>query len=315
MYNSKYRFGKNLSENIMNKLCYLLNLENEDLLFEKITQSFKEKITKWDYFVNWDKVFGNIEPIEKELNLLNFLIGKEDIENEAFNLIKEYPQVIKAFPTLIAVREKSIDILIDTKNFIYKKYSFSKGKLKDEECKELAYFLVNSGIGEILKEKKVKNLVDYATGVEVGLDSNGRKNRGGTLMENLVEEFVADTCQNLGLQYMAQATSKKIKEQWNIDVVVDKSSRQLDFAINKNGKLYFIECNFYGGGGSKLKSTATEYIEMNRYWNKQNIEFIWITDGAGWKSTLKPLREYFDKADYLLNLEMLKEGLLYQIIN
>lgn len=299
----------------MNKLCKLLNLKNEDELFDKITQSFKEKITKWDYFVNWQKVFENITPIEKELNLLNVLIGKENIEKEAYILIKEYPQVIKAFPILIAIREKSIDILIDTKNFIYKNYSFSKGKLTDEECKELAHFVVNSGIGDILKDKKVKNLVDYATGVEVGLDSNGRKNRGGTLMESLVEEFVSDACQNLGLKYMAQANAKKIKAEWNIDITVDKSSRNLDFAINNKGKLFFIECNFYGGGGSKLKSTATEYIEMNRYWNKQNIEFIWVTDGAGWKSTLKPLREYFDKADYLLNLEMLKDDVLNKILN
>lgn len=298
----------------MNKLCNLLNLKSEDELFDKIKHSFKEKITKWDYFVNWLKVFSNIKPIEKELNLLNFLIGKEDIEKEAFDLIKQYPEVVKAFPTLIAIREKSVDILIDTKKFIYKNYSFTRKKLTDEECKELAYFVVNSGIGEILRDKKVKNLVDYATGIEVGLDSNGRKNRGGTLMESLVEEFVADTCQNLGLQYLAQATSKKIKQHWGLDVIVDKSSRQLDFAINKNGKLFFIECNFYGGGGSKLKSTATEYIEMNRYWNKQGIEFIWITDGAGWKSTLKPLREYFDKADYLLNLEMLKNNILTEIL-
>ena len=133
-------------------------------------------------------------------------------------------------------------------------------------------------------------------------------------MESLVEVFVADACSSLNLEYMPQATAKKIKAQWNIDVAVDKSSRQIDFAINNNGKLFFIECNFYGGGGSKLKSTATEYIEMNRYWNNQGIEFIWITDGAGWKSTLKPLREYFDKADYLLNLEMLKESLLHSIL-
>lgn len=296
----------------MNKLCYLLDLENEDELFFKITSSFKEKITKWDYFVNWDKVFRNIKPIEKELNLLNFLIGKEDIESEAFNLIKEYPQVIKAFPTLIAIRDKSIDILIDTKRFIYKNYSFTNGVLTDDECRDLAFFLLKSGIGNLLKNKKIKNLVDYATGVEVGLDSNGRKNRGGTLMEALVEEFVSETCENLGLQYLPQATSKSIKSVWGLDVLVDKSSRQLDFAINKNGQLFFIECNFYGGGGSK--STATEYIEMNRYWNAQGIEFIWITDGAGWKTTLKPLREYFDKADYLLNLEMLKEQILSKII-
>lgn len=299
----------------MNKLCNLLKLKTEDLLFDKITQSFKEKITKWDYFVNWDKVFSNIEPIEKELNLLNFLIGKEDLEKAAYNLVKQYPQVVKAFPTLIAVRENSIDILIDTKNFIYETYSFGKDKLTDNDCKALANFVVNSGIGAILKDKKVKNLVDYATGVEVGLDSNGRKNRGGKLMESLVEEFVSETCQNLGIQYISQATVKKIKEQWGLDILVDKSSRQLDFAINKNGKLFFIECNFYGGGGSKLKSTATEYVEMNRYWNKQGIEFIWITDGAGWKSTLKPLREYFDKSDYLLNLEMLKEGVMKQLLN
>ena len=298
----------------MNKLTKLLKLKSDDELFEKITTSFKEKITKWDYFVNWPKVFANIEPIEKELNLLNFLVGKEDIEEEAYKLIKEYPQVIKAFPILIGIREKSVDILNDTKNFLYTNYAFHKAELTDKECRELAFFVVSSGIGDILKDKKVKNLVDYATGVEVGLDSNGRKNRGGTLMETLVEEFVAETCQKLGLKYMRQATASKIKSEWGISVVVDKSSRQLDFAINKKGKLFFIECNFYGGGGSKLKSTANEYTGMNTYWNKQGIEFIWITDGAGWGTALRSLREYFDKADYLLNLEMLKEQILNKII-
>jgi type II restriction enzyme len=299
----------------MNKLCNLLNLQNEDLLFEKITQSFKEKITRWDYFVNWDKVIINVRMFEKELNILNYLIGKNNLEKEAFDLFKKYPESIKAIPTLLAVRESVVDVLIDNKNFKYKNIDFFQHSYTDNELKGVVEFLINTGIGKLIEERQIKNLVDYATGVEVGLDSNGRKNRGGTLMENLVEEFVSDTCQNLGFSYIAQATSKKIKEQWNIDVIVDKSSRQLDFAINKNGKLFFIECNFYGGGGSKLKSTATEYIEMNRYWNKQGIEFIWITDGAGWKSTLKPLREYFDKADYLLNLEMLKELMLNKILN
>jgi type II restriction enzyme len=298
----------------MNKLSKLLKLKSDDELFDKITHSFKEKITQWDYFVNWPKVHVNISKIEKELNILNFLIGKDNIELEAYKLIKEYPKVIKAFPTLIAVRENSIDILNDTKNFIYKNYSFNKKTLTDEECKDLASFVVHSGIGDILKDKKVKNLVDYATGVEVGLDSNGRKNRGGTLMESLIEEFVSDTCEKLGYKYLTQANAKKIFDTWGVHVKVDKSSRIIDFVINKNGHLYMIECNFYGGGGSKLKSTATEYVEMYQYWTKQGFDFIWITDGAGWKSTLKPLREYFDKADYLLNLEMLKDSILLKII-
>ncbi len=297
----------------MKKLCQLLD-KTEDEFFSELSSSFKKKINQWSYFVNWIKVLQNIEPIEKELNLLNYLIGKKDLHKETVDLLLKYPDAIKAIPLLLAIRDKSLEVLIDTRNFIYREFDFSKRKYSKEEIEAFADFILKSGLGELLKGKKIKNLVDYATGVEVGLDSNGRKNRGGSLMESLVEEFIKDTCQELNIEYLAQATAKKIMEKWNIDVKVDKSSRIIDFAINKNGKLYFIEVNFYGGGGSKLKSTATEYIRMNEYWNKQGIEFIWITDGAGWKSTLKPLREYFDKANYLLNLEMLRNGVLKRIL-
>ena len=299
----------------MNKLCQLLKLESEDVLFKHITSTFKDKgILLWDYFVNWEKVQRNIKPIEKELNLLNVLIGKENVEKEVYNLIKEYPQVIKAFPFLIAFRDTKVSMLTDVTNFLYKEYDFKSRILTDDDCRDLATFFMKSGLGELVKNKQIKNLVDYVTGVEVGLDSNGRKNRGGTMMENIVETFVKSACDELGLEYMSQANAKKIKAKWNINIQVDKSSRNLDFAVNKNGKLYFIECNFYGGGGSKLKSTATEYVSMNAYWNAQNITFIWVTDGAGWKSTHKPLREFFDKSDYLLNLEMLKNEAIIRII-
>lgn len=236
------------------------------------------------------------------------------MQAETIALLTEYPTTIKAIPFLLAIRENSLEILIDTKNYIYKNFDFRKNSYQKDEIENLAEFVLKSGLGDLLQDKKIKNLVDYVTGVEVGLDSNGRKNRGGILMEKLVEEFVKDTAQELNLEYMEQATAEKIKSQWNIDIKVDKSSRRIDFAINKNNKLYFIEVNFYGGGGSKLKSTATEYIKMNEYWNNQNITFIWVTDGKGWESTLRPLREYFDKADYLLNLEMLRDGVLKKII-
>ncbi len=297
----------------MKKLCQLLN-KTEDELFSELSSTFKTKIIQWNYFVNWKKVLQNIELVEKELNLLNYLIGKNDLYKATVDLLSKYPDTIKAIPLLLAIREKSLEVLIDTRNFIYRKFDFSKKKYSKEEIEAFAEFILKSGLGELLKDKKIKNLVDYATGVEVGLDSNGRKNRGGSLMESLVEEFIRDACQELNVEYVAQATAKKIKEKWNIEVKVDKSSRIIDFAINKQGKLYFVEVNFYGGGGSKLKSTATEYIRMNEYWNKQGIEFIWVTDGAGWNSTLKPLREYFDKADYLLNLEMLRKGILKRIL-
>ena len=298
----------------MNKLCKLLELESDDELFGMITQSFKTKITKWSYFVNWIKVIENIQPIEIELNMLNILIGKDDIHEETYQLIKKYPNVIKAIPILLAIREKSVEVLINSKDFIYRNFTFHERDLTDNECKELAEFIINSGIGKLIADKRIKNLVDYALGVEVGLDSNGRKNRIGTLMEELVEDFIKQTCQNLNLEYISQATQAKIKQKWKIEIEIEESSRKIDFAINKNGQLYFIETNFYGGGGSKLKSTAMEYVEMKNFWNNQGIEFIWITDGAGWKSTLKPLRDYFDKADYLLNLNALKNNVLSMIL-
>ena len=287
---------------------------SEEEFFSYFIKTLKVKITKWDYFVNWEKVLKNVEPIERELNLLNCLIGKEDFIKEASALILDYPQVIKAIPKLLAIRENSIEVLVDVTKFIYEAFDFTINKPNREKAADFAKFLLHSGIGELLINRKIKNLVDYVMGVEVGLDSNARKNRTGSLMESIVEVFVADACAVNNADYISQATASKIKNKWGITIQIDKSSRQIDFAINKNNKLYFIETNFYGGGGSKLKSTAGEYITMNQFWNKQGIEFLWITDGQGWVSTQLPLREYFNQADYLLNLDMLQKGYLNKIL-
>ena len=297
----------------MNKISQILKMD-ENKAYDYFSSTLKDKITQWDYFVNWKKVLSNISMIEHELNLLNSLIGKTDVDAEAKKLFKKYPSVIKAIPALLAVRDNSVKVLVDVNHFIYKSFDFSIIQPSNAEIAGFASFILNSGLGELFANKRIKNLVDYVLGVEVGLDSNGRKNRGGSLMESIVETFVARDCSQNNVLYMSQATANKIFSEWNIKMDVDKSSRIIDFAINKNGKLYFIETNFYGGGGSKLKSTATEYTRMNSYWNEQGIEFIWVTDGAGWRSTLRPLREYFDRADFLMNLEMLKNGCLDKII-
>ncbi len=305
----------------MKNLTKILELDSDDALFEYFTDTLKLKgITQWDYFVNWDKVYRGITPYEKELNLLNILIGKKDIFTELTNLVLEYPKVVNAIPLLLAIRFKTkkdqeFNILIDPINYQYDNFDLSIKEPNQEEAENIAAFFINSGLGMLVQDKKVKNLVDFATGVEVGLDSNGRKNRGGHQMENLVERYIQEACTEFGLPYLKEANAKAIKDAWGIEIQVDKSSRRIDFVINKNGKLFFFEVNFYNGGGSKLKSTATEYVKMNEYWNKQGIKFIWITDGAGWLTTLKPLREYFDKAEYLLNLEMLRKRCVARLLN
>ncbi len=297
----------------MSKLTQILD-KSDDEIFNFIASTFKDKITTWDYFVDWQKVLSNVAHIETELNILNTLLGKTDLREECINLCIRYPEIIRILPALLALRTYSLDVLVDIQDFEYKQFDFGKKSFSLVEIEDFADFMIQSGIGELFSDRRIKNLVDYVTGVEVGLDTNARKNRGGKLMERIVEKFVKEVCIELSIEYMPQATAQKIKQKWDIEIQVDKSSRRIDYAINQNGKLYFIEVNFYGGGGSKLKSTAGEYIEMFRFWTGQGINFIWITDGAGWRSTLNPLREYFDKTDYLLNLELLKEGVLKKIL-
>ena len=162
----------------------------------------------------------------------------------------------------------------------------------------------------------MKNLVDYCFGVEVGFDTNARKNRTGDIMEKLVYKFLEEFCEeNNNLQFIEQATQKRIKEFFNYDIKIDKNSRRFDFALfdRTKNKLFLMEVNYYSGGGSKLKATAGEYQYLNDFVKSQNIDFVWITDGKGWLTSLKPLEETFIHNDYVINLDMLKNGVLKEI--
>lgn len=192
-------------------------------------------------------------------------------------------------------------------------YEFKKTDPTDEDIVKCLTFIKETGLRDLLASKKLKNLVDYMVGVEAGLDSNGRKNRGGHAMENIVEVFVADACQKLGLRYLKEANAGRIKREWGYTVPVDKSSRRYDFVVetkkDDGHSLVLIEANFYGGGGSKLKATAGEYRNLYDTLNGK-YRFIWITDGMGWRTITRPLEETFNHNDEILNLSMLEDGAL-----
>lgn len=287
-----------------------LNCKNEDEVFNYLISTFKETITRWDYFVNWNKVIRNYQEIEVLLNILNTLIGKENIEQATKALLKEYPKIINIIPALLAYREKKVKLLAEYKNFSYEEYNFAKSVDLDKAIQ----FLKETGFLELLSNKTIKSIPDYFIGVEVGLDSNGRKNRSGTAMEDIVEFFIKDICTRNHYEYIAQATAPKIKEKWGKDITVTKSSKRIDFAVNTPSRLYLIETNFYGGSGSKLKSTAGEYSDIYKQWKTDGHQFIWITDGMGWKTTQRPLRDTFDTIDYILNLDMLQKGILEELL-
>jgi hypothetical protein len=279
--------------------------------FNKLTSTFKSSIKTWDYFVNWKKVFSNKSDLEITLNKLNYLLGKENLKDEFKKLFTSNPDIIKAFPVLLAVRDNKLEVFDKiTKNSEF--FDFSQ---TEKDYEKYFLFLKNSGLAKLFQKDGIKNLVDYVMGVEVGLDSNGRKNRGGSLMEEIVESFIADFCKNKGFEYIAQARSSVIKSKWSVDVKIDKSERSFDFAVYnpKSKKIKLFETNFYNGGGSKLKAVCGEFKSLYTELKEQEIDFIWITDGLGWFTTKRPLEETYNHNEYVFNLSMLEEGILNEL--
>jgi hypothetical protein len=276
--------------------------------FNFLVNTFKSSIKTWDYFVNWNKVFKNSSELEIILNKLNYLLGKEDLKSEFSLLYQSNPDIIKAFPLLLAVRENTLEIF-NKKNKSSEFYDFSKNSLSVDSYFE---FLEKTGLTNLFKKDKIKNLVDYLIGVEVGLDSNGRKNRGGTIMEEIVETFLIEFCKRKNLEYISQASSKDIKKKWNFNLNINISVRKFDFAIYNpsSKKLKLVEANFYNGGGSKLKAVCGEFRNLFDELNPQGIDFIWITDGLGWETAKKPLEETYNHIEYVFNLKMIEEGVL-----
>lgn len=294
-----------------------MSYEKTPETFKYLLDTLKESIKGWDYFVNWDKVFQNVRELEIQLNILNYLIGKESIVEEAKFLIGKHPEVVPAIPVLVATRDSKFQIvssegeeLFKSKEYVFKNYK----NLSKEDINDIVEFMDKTNILKLFSNKTIKNIVDYVFGVEVGLDSNGRKNRSGHAMEDLVEKFVAKLCNKTGYSYLKEATPGHIKLEWGYDVTVDKSARRFDFAINTGTKLYLIETNYYGGGGSKLKATAGEYKTLFDVTEKDGHEFIWITDGKGWLTASRPLEETFKHNKYIVNLTMLENGILDEIV-
>jgi type II restriction enzyme len=289
-----------------------MGILSENAAFEYLISNLKDTIRTYDFFVAWEKVLGNVSQIEVALNIMNTLVGKDDIADRLKALIKKYPEIVPVIPLLIAVRGKSIKVA-DMGGDI--EYSFAKRKsYTDEEVNKIVFFADKSGLLKVIADKSVKNLVDYSIGVEVGLDTNARKNRSGTAMENLVEVYVKAICDKYNYRYLVQATAAKIKQEFSKEVSTDKADRHFDFAIDTGNMLYLSEVNYYGGGGSKLKSVAGEFINLFSLIKNDTTGFIWITDGEGWQTARRPLSETFHVIDYVINIDMIEQGLLEEII-
>jgi type II restriction enzyme len=269
-----------------------------------------------DYFVNWEKVYRNTRKYELHLTTMNYLIGKENIIQEATKLFTEQPRLLEAIPSLLASRDSDSDFLVmEDTDLIPMNLNFSL--IDETRIDEYVKYMEDTGLLKFIQQYAKMSLVDYVYGVEAGLDSNARKNRSGSTMENIVENFIEETSEVVNIEYISQASAIAIKKKWNKDVPVDKSNRRFDFAIyNKDtDKLFLLETNYYNGPGSKLKAVAGEFSTLNTLIStaEEDITFIWITDGQGWKTTYYPLLEAFHSIEYILNLKLLSDDFLEEI--
>jgi len=273
---------------------------------------FKDSISNYTYYTDFAKVHRNVDAIKVELNILNSLIGSQHIEEDFDKLIVQYPQVLKCIPLLLAVREKEI-YAIDADG----EYRFSFGMM-NYSMDEYKLFMRKTGLFNLLEKHIISNLVDYATGVETGLDSHGRKNRGGKVMENLVESYLEKAGLILGETYFKQMTRAEIEAKWLIDLSEisnqGKSEKKSDFVVKTANTIYVIETNFYSSSGSKLNETARSYKNLAQESAKiSGVVFVWFTDGRGWNDARHNLEETFDAMEHVYNIYDMENGIMDRI--
>lgn len=280
--------------------------------FNAWLSGFRDSIADYGYYIDFEKVHRNVDGVKIELNILNSLIGSKSIEEDFENLLKKYPEVLKCIPLLLAVRAN--EIYCQDKNGGYL-YQFNGLSVNSDNYK---YFMRETGLFDLLENHIVNNLVDYATGVETGLDSNGRKNRGGHLMEDLVESFIQKAGFIKDVNYFKEMYIHQITDKWDIDLSAisnkGKMEKRFDFVIKTHDMIYGIETNFYGSSGSKLNETARSYKTLA--WETEEIDgftFVWFTDGKGWTSARNNLEETFDALKHIYNIKDLENGIIGEV--
>lgn len=269
-------------------------MEHTKQSFERFVSQFIETNATLDYFVDFDKISRNVESIAIKLNQLNYLIGKEDMKGAVNAIWHENPKAFDVLDILIAVRKKEKKKVINDlgRVCLLDDYFTSPDMVLE--------YIEKTGLKDVLQSKQITNLVDYVFGVEVGLDTNARKNRGGDLMANKIDYIFTKN----DVPFKREVYSTEFPELQ----VLGSDRKRFDFVVKTKVRTYLIEVNFYSGGGSKLNEVARAYSDISPKINKtQKYRFVWITDGKGWLSAKNKLEEAYYIIPDMYNLTTIKD--------
>lgn len=262
--------------------------------FETFLSQLKETNATLDFFCDFNKVEENVQKVEFNLNKLNYLIGKDNMEEAIRFVWEQDPSAFSVLDIIIAVRKKDKKKVIDDKGNVTLIENYF------DSVDSVITFIKETGLKEVFQSRKIKNLVDYVFGVEVGLDTNARKNRSGELMA----DRIGDIFDLNGIPYTREVNSTvfpRLK-------ILGKDKKRFDFVVTTRAKTYLMEVNFYSGGGSKLNEVARSYSDIGPKINSlPEFEFVWVTDGQGWFSAKNKLEEAYSIIPNIYNLTTIND--------
>ena len=263
--------------------------------FKTFISQLRETNQTLDFFCDFEKIGRNVDDIRLSLCMLNSLIGTSDLRKSVGTIWNRDKTAFSVLPILIAVRDEGSKKVLDTLNNIVDIKTFF-GSID-----RVVEFLESTGLADLFRKRIIKDLVDYVFGIETGLDTNARKNRSGHIMENTVAQIFREH----KIKFRQEVYSKE----WTaITKVLGDDEKRFDFVIETSEKTYLIEVNFYSGGGSKLNEVARSYSELAPKINSvKGFEFVWITDGIGWKSAKNKLQEAYSIIPKVYNLTNVNE--------
>lgn len=281
--------------------------------FDNWISTFKESIANFEYYIDHDKIKKELKSYENELTQMNTLCGSKDIKKDWNNLLDEHPEVVRIVPLLVAIRNKKI-YCTDEKGTVC--YNFKNKVMTNAEY---TYFMERIGLFKLLSED-LTNIKDYFIGLLSGLDSNARKNRGGHLMEDLIEDYIVAAGYEENKTYYKEMYLSDIESNFGLDLSKISSNgdteKRFDYVIKTEECVYAIECNFYSAGGSKLNETARSYkMIAEEAKNIEGFKFVWFTDGKGWISARNNLKETFKVLDDIYCLKELEDFGINTLLN
>ena len=258
--------------------------------FNRFMSQLQETNQTLDFFCDFEKIQANVDNIKLSLCMLNSLIGTTDLRKSVETIWNRDPSAFGVMDILIAVRSEGKKVVLNSIGdciILDRLFTSVNGVIE---------YLEGTGLADIFREGKIQNLVDYVFGIETGLDSNARKNRSGHVMEGMVAKIFSDN----GIQFRQEVYSNEWSQ---LQRVLGDDEKRFDFVVETSLKTYLIEVNFYSGGGSKLNEVARSYSDLAPKINSvQGFEFVWITDGIGWKSAKNKLQEAYSIIPSIYNL-------------